>query len=61
MPLYVFECPKCSANKELLQSFSAGAPHCPKCETIMEKVISAPSGFQFKGSGFYQTDFKNKK
>lgn len=61
MPLYQFECPKCRAQKELIQAWSAGAPHCPQCETTMEKLVSYPSGFQFKGNGFYQTDFKHKK
>lgn len=61
MPLYAFQCPKCGTYKEVIQSYSAGAPHCPKCETIMDKQVAPPGGFVFKGSGFYQTDFKNKK
>lgn len=60
MPLYNFKCPKCGAEREVLQKHSDPDPFCHVCETIMEKVVSAPSGFQFKGKGFYATDFKGK-
>ena len=60
MPLYLYKCPKCGAERELLQKHDEPNPFCHVCETLMEKEISAPAGFQFNGSGFYQTDFKNK-
>ena len=61
MPLYVFKCSKCSTEVEKLQNHSTPPSHCPGCkETLcMEKQFSAPS-FVFKGTGFYQTDYKHK-
>ena len=57
MPLYEYECKKCHHRFEKIQSFSA--PHtkkCPKCKGPIEQVITAPA-VQFKGSGWYVTDY----
>lgn len=35
-------------------------PDCHKCNKPMRKLISAPAAIHFKGSGFYETDYKNK-
>lgn len=57
MPLYEYQCPQCHERVELLRSFSdATATDCPKCGTGMKKLMSAPA-IQFKGSGFYKTDY----
>ena len=61
MPLYDYKCPKCGNLIDVIQSSTTEAPKCPKCGTVMEKQVSAPAGFEFKGGGYYQTDFKNKK
>ena len=60
MPLYEYLCEACGERTEFLQRF-ADAPEvtCPKCGGAMRKLPSAPS-FQFKGSGFYQTDYARK-
>ena len=58
MPLYEYECKKCHHRFEKIQKFSD--PHvkkCPNCGGPIEQVISAPA-VQFKGSGWYVTDFK---
>ena len=60
MPLYEYECAKCGERVEILQKFSdALYSHCPKCGAEMRKLISSPA-IQFKGSGFYKTDYASK-
>ena len=61
MPLYEYQCDSCGARFELIRKFSdPPLTVCPKCgkETV-QKLISAPA-FQFKGSGFYITDYAKK-
>lgn len=64
MPLYQYQCsePECNHSLEALQRMMDGAltqyPVCKK-ETLI-KVLNAPS-FQLKGTGWYQTDFKDKQ
>jgi putative FmdB family regulatory protein len=57
MPLYEYECVACHERVEIIQKHS-DPPHsvCPKCGSDMRKLISAPA-IQFKGSGFYKTDY----
>ena len=60
MPLYEYECKKCHHRFERIQTFAA--PHtkkCPKCGGPIEQMISAPA-VQFKGSGWYVTDYAKK-
>src|SRR6266436_3808518 len=60
MPLYEYECKNCHHRFERLQKFSD--PHvkkCPECGGPIEQVISAPA-VQFKGSGWYVTDYAKK-
>ena len=57
MPLYEYQCQQCNERHEILQSFSdAPIEQCPKCGGSMKKLISSPA-IQFKGSGFYKTDY----
>jgi putative FmdB family regulatory protein len=60
MPLYEYECKKCHHRFEKIQKFSD--PHmkkCPDCRGPVALVISAPA-VQFKGSGWYVTDYPKK-
>jgi putative FmdB family regulatory protein len=57
MPIYEFECKKCGAHTEVFQKMSDKQPtKCRKCGGRLERLASAPS-IQFKGSGFYLTDY----
>lgn len=57
MPLYEYQCKQCGHRFEKIQSFSAPEiRECPVCKGEVEKMISAPA-FQFKGSGWYVSDY----
>lgn len=58
MPLYEYQCEKCGKRVEILQRASDKPyKHCPNCGGDMKKLFSSPA-IQFKGSGFYKTDYK---
>jgi putative FmdB family regulatory protein len=60
MPLYEYECEKCGHRFEKIQKFSDRmVKKCPECGGKVEQMISAPA-VQFKGSGWYVTDYANK-
>ncbi len=60
MPLYEYHCNQCNERSEILQKISDPPyTHCPKCGGEMKKLVSAPA-IQFKGSGFYKTDYSSK-
>ena len=57
MPLYEYQCVSCHERAEILQRASDPPySHCPKCGGDMKKLFSSPA-IQFKGSGFYKTDY----
>jgi putative FmdB family regulatory protein len=57
MPIYEFECRKCKAHLEVFQKMNDKPPvKCSKCGGPLEKLVSA-SAIQFKGSGWYVTDY----
>jgi len=62
MPIYEYRCSACGHQEEFLQKVSDPVlSQCPACgKPAFEKQLSA-AGFQLKGSGWYATDFKNKK
>ena len=60
MPLYEYECKKCGHRFEKIQKFSDKMVRkCPECGGVVEQMISAPA-VQFKGSGWYVTDYAKK-
>src|SRR4029078_9648165 len=60
MPIYEYECRKCGAHVEAFQKVSdKPLTKCRKCGGKLEKKISAPA-IQFKGSGWYVTDYAGK-
>ena len=60
MPLYEYQCDACSHRFERIQKFSdPPADVCPSCGGPVRKLLSSPA-IQFKGSGFYITDYPKK-
>jgi len=60
MPLYEYECDSCGHRFEVIQKFSdSPLAECPKCQGPVRKLPSSPA-IQFKGSGFYITDYAKK-
>ena len=60
MPTYEYRCSACGHELEAFHSMSADPLRlCPACETEnLQRLISKGAGMIFKGSGFYQTDYK---
>ena len=57
MPLYEYECDACGRRFERIQKFSDPPETvCPTCGGAVRKLLSSPA-IQFKGSGFYITDY----
>jgi putative FmdB family regulatory protein len=60
MPLYEYQCETCEHRFEKIQKFTDPPPDCcPKCGGPVRKLFSSPA-IQFKGSGFYITDYAKK-
>ena len=68
MPFYTFKCPSCNKVEEIQQSMKAPPPVCQRCVNAscgiytpeMERVYGHTAKPQFKGEGFYETDYKQK-
>ena len=62
MPTYEYECDACAHTMEAFQSMSDKALRkCPACNKLkLQRLIGAGAGIIFKGSGFYETDYKRK-
>ena len=60
MPIYEYQCEACHHKMEALQRM-ADAPltQCPSCEQASLKKLISAAAFKLKGSGWYETDFKN--
>ncbi len=61
MPTYDYECQACGHTYELFQSIKAAPVRkCPKCgKSKAKRLIGMGAGVIFKGSGFYQTDYRS--
>nr|VFK51461.1 MAG: putative regulatory protein, FmdB family [Candidatus Kentron sp. TUN]VFK57263.1 MAG: putative regulatory protein, FmdB family [Candidatus Kentron sp. TUN]VFK65389.1 MAG: putative regulatory protein, FmdB family [Candidatus Kentron sp. TUN] len=61
MPIYEYECSQCAHRIEVIQKINdAPLQDCPACnQSSLRKLVSAAS-FRLKGTGWYETDFKNK-
>lgn len=60
MPLYEYECTKCKRRFERIEKVNG--PHlrkCPQCSARVERLMTPPA-IQFKGSGWYVTDYAGK-
>jgi putative FmdB family regulatory protein len=60
MPLYEYECDACGGRFEVIQKFSETTTECRRCgKGPVRRLIAAPA-FQFKGTGWYITDYAQK-
>lgn len=60
MPTYEYECRKCGHRFETFQSMKDEALKvCEKCGGELRRLVSGGAGIIFKGSGFYQTDYRS--
>ena len=67
MPIYTYKCPECCGTKDVLGRMGDNAPFCKDCSkpvpreyVKMERLFGKTGKPQFKGSGFYETDYKKK-
>ena len=61
MPLYEYKCLTCGSSLEVLQKVNEPQlKKCPKCGGLLKKIFSPPA-LQFKGSGWYITDYGQNK
>ena len=59
MPIYAYKCESCGLAKDVLQKISDPVlTDCPACGKATFKKQRTAAGFQLKGSGWYETDFK---
>ncbi len=60
MPTYEYKCTKCAHRFEKFQSMTAKhIRKCPQCSGTVKRLIGSGAGIIFKGSGFYQTDYRS--
>ncbi len=63
MPTYEYACPKCGRHFDLFQSMRDNPIRkCPKCGKLgVKRLVGGGAGLIFKGTGFYITDYKQKR
>lgn len=62
MPIYEYQCQSCGHQFDVIQKVSdEKLTICPKCNEKKLKKLVTSAGFKLKGTGWYETDFKNKK
>ena len=61
MPTYDYRCEACGHELELFQSITESPKKkCPECSQLkLKRIIGTGAGILFKGSGFYQTDYRS--
>lgn len=61
MPTYTYQCKRCEHSQDVFHAMSA-TPRvkCEECGGPCKRLIGMGAGIIFKGSGFYETDYKNK-
>ncbi len=59
MPTYEYRCNECGHEFEAFQRMTdEPLSKCPECEGAVKRLIGTGAGIIFKGSGFYETDYK---
>jgi putative FmdB family regulatory protein len=60
MPTYEYECTKCNHHFERFQGMTEEPlKRCPECRCKLRRLIGTGAGIIFKGSGFYETDYRS--
>ena len=60
MPTYDYECQKCGHLFEVFQSMTdERLKKCPECKGKVKRLLGTGAGIIFKGSGFYETDYRS--
>lgn len=60
MPTYEYECKKCAHRFEKFQRMTEEpVKRCPQCKGAVRRLMGTGAGIIFKGSGFYQTDYRS--
>jgi len=61
MPIYEYQCQACGHHFEAIQRISdSPLKDCPSCEAPQVRKLVSAAAFHLKGTGWYETDFKNK-
>jgi len=61
IPTYVYQCPKCGKERDVFHGMSEKkVVKCKACKVRSKRIISPPAGIIFRGTGFYETDYKQK-
>ncbi|HEX03869.1 MAG TPA: zinc ribbon domain-containing protein, partial [Bacteroidetes bacterium] len=61
MPTYTYHCTECGHAFNLFHGMMVDEPHpCPVCGAESKRQIGMGAGLIFKGTGFYETDYKKK-
>lgn len=61
MPTYEYECKKCEHRFEKFQRMTEPpVKRCPQCKGTVRRLMGTGAGIIFKGSGFYQTDYRSE-
>lgn len=61
MPTYTYACKKCEHEMDIFHGISAKPRvRCDECGGTTRRLVGAGAGIIFKGSGFYETDYKTK-
>lgn len=59
MPTYTYQCKACEETHEVFHAMSANPKvKCPVCGKACKRLLGTGAGIIFKGSGFYETDYK---
>ena len=60
MPTYEYECQRCGHTFERFQSITEEKlKRCPQCRGKLKRLLGTGAGILFKGSGFYETDYRS--
>ena len=61
MPTYEYECQRCAHRFDAFQSIKdEPLKRCPKCRGKLKRLVGTGAGIIFKGSGFYETDYRSE-